>query len=62
MNAFVFVSIICVGQSCGFMTSTDYLTKAECQEYKDDFKNSNFSPKVTLAAAQCMEFKPGSRI
>jgi len=59
MNAFIFVSIICVGQACTFMTSTDYLSANECQEYKDDFFQTKFSPKVTMAAAQCMKFKPG---
>jgi hypothetical protein len=60
MNSFIFVSIICIGQSCGFMTSTDYLSAEQCQEYKDDFLHTKFSPKVTMAAAQCMKFKPGT--
>ena len=62
MNTFVFVSIICVGQTCGFMTSTDYLTEKECQEYKKDFKETKFKPEVTLAASQCMKFKPEVKV
>jgi hypothetical protein len=62
MNAFVFVSIICIGQACTFMTSTDYLSEAECQEYKTNFLQTQFSPKVTMASAQCMKFKPGTSI
>ena len=62
MNTFVFVSIICVGQACGFMTSADYLTEKECKEYKQDFKETKFKPEVTLAAAQCMKFKPEVKV
>jgi hypothetical protein len=62
MNTFVFVSIICVGQTCGFMTSADYLTEKECQEYKKDFKETKFKPEVTLAASQCMKFKPEVKV
>lgn len=59
MNAFIFVSVICIGQACTFMTSTDYVSEKKCQEYKQDFLTSKFSKEVTMAAAQCMNFKPG---
>ena len=62
MNAFIFVSIVCVGQACGFMTSTDYLSEKECKEYKEDFLHTKFKPEVTMAAAQCMKFKPEARV
>ena len=59
MNAFIFVSVICIGQACTFMTSPDYISEKECNEYKQEFKQNKFKPEVTLAAYQCMLFKPG---
>jgi hypothetical protein len=59
MNAFIFVSVICVGNVCTFMTSTDYISEKECNEYKQEFQQNKFKPEVTLAAYQCMKFKPG---
>jgi hypothetical protein len=62
MNAFIFVSVICIGQACSFMTSMDTITEKECIETKKEFLNLKFKPEVTLAAVQCMEFKPGKHI
>ena len=62
MNAFLFVSVICVGQSCGFMTSPDYISEKECNEYKKEFVTNKFKPEVTLAAYQCMKFKPENKV
>ena len=62
MNSFIFVSVICVAQACGFMTSTDYITEKECNEYKQEFIQTKFGPEVTLAAYQCMNFKPKGTI
>ena len=59
MNTFIFVSIVCIGQSCGFMTSTDILSEKECQATKAEFLATKFDSKVTLAASQCMNFKRG---
>ena len=62
MNSFIFVSVICVAQACGFMTSTDYISEKECNEYKKEFTQQKFKPEVTLAAYQCMDFKPKGQI
>jgi hypothetical protein len=58
MNAFIFVSVMCIGQNCTFLSSMDTLTQKECEETKKEFLQSPFRPEVTLAAAQCMKFKP----
>lgn len=58
MNAFIFISIICMGNNnCTFFTSTDAMSQKECYELKREFVKSKFKPEVTLAAAQCMKFK-----
>jgi len=57
MNAFIFVSVMCIGTNCTFMTSTDSMDKKECYELKKEFVTAQFKPEVTLAAAQCMKFK-----
>ena len=44
------------------MTSSISLSEKECQEYKQDFKETKFKPEVTLAAAQCMKFKPEVKV
>lgn len=61
MNAFIFVSVICIGNTCGFVTSLDYGTKEQCEATRTKFLKSEFNPEVTLTAAQCMPFKPGVR-
>ena len=62
MNAFIFVSIICIGQQCDFMASTRPVTQAQCQVFKKDFLTLPFKPEVTLAAAQCMVFNEGVKV
>ncbi len=59
MNAFIFVSIICIGQSCEFFTSTKPITQTKCESIKKDLLALPFKPEVTLAAAQCMPFNEG---
>jgi len=62
MNSFIFVGIVCVGQACTFLSSTDKLTEKQCMEYKQDFLETKFNKEVTLAASQCMKFKPGETV
>lgn len=62
MNTYIFVSVICVAQACGFMTSTDYISEKECNEYKQEFLQTKFNRDVTLAAYQCMNFNPKGRV
>lgn len=57
MNAFIFVSVMCIGTNCTFLTSTDAMSQKDCYELKKEFVTSKFKPEVTLAAAQCMKFK-----
>ena len=57
MNAFIFVSALCIGTNCTFLTSTYSMTQKECYELKQEFVSSQFKPEVTLAIAQCMKFK-----
>jgi hypothetical protein len=57
MNAFIFVSIICIGSECSFLTSTYSMNQKDCYELKQEFVSSKFKPEVTLASAQCMKFK-----
>jgi hypothetical protein len=33
------------------------MSQKECNEFKEDFLLMKFKPEVTLAAAQCMNFK-----
>jgi hypothetical protein len=62
MNAFIFVSIVCIGQQCDFFTSTRPITESECQVVKKDFLALPFKPEITLAAAQCMTFNEGIKV
>jgi hypothetical protein len=57
MNAFIFVSVICIGSNCSFMTSTYSMQEKDCLALKQEFASSKFKPEVTLASAQCMKFK-----
>jgi hypothetical protein len=57
MNAFIFVSVICIGSNCTFMTSTYSMEQKACYELKQEFVTTKFKPEVTLAAGQCMKFK-----
>jgi hypothetical protein len=57
MNSFIFVSIICMGSNCNFVTSNEPMTQAQCQQTKFKFLSTKAKPDVTLTAAQCMKFK-----
>lgn len=57
MNAFIFVSVMCIGANCTFLTSTEAMSQKDCNELKREFVTSKFKPEVTLAVAQCMKFK-----
>jgi hypothetical protein len=57
MNAFIFVSVICIGSNCTFMTSTYSMAQKDCYELKQEFVTTKFKPEVTLAAGQCRIFK-----
>jgi hypothetical protein len=56
MNAFIFVSIVCVGQSCNFVSSNKPVNEVKCKEMKTQFLALPFKREITLAAAQCMEW------
>lgn len=62
MNAFIFVSIICMGQQCEFIASTKPISETKCQAIKRDFLALPYKPEVTLAAAQCMTFNEGTKV
>lgn len=57
MNAFIFVSVVCVGQSCNFAASNKPVDEVRCQEIKQQFLSVKFKKETTLAAAQCMVFE-----
>ena len=62
MNAFIFVSIICMSNQCDFFTSQIHMEKAKCESMKKDFMALPFKPEVTYSGAQCMPFKPGTQV
>jgi hypothetical protein len=62
MNAFIFVSIVCIGTQCEFFASTKPITEIRCQAIKKDFLALPFKPEITLAAAQCMTFNEGVKV
>ena len=63
MNAFIFVSVLCMGQTCHFITSTDTMTQKECESIKKEFLTTKYDKKITLAVAQCMQFnEPGAQV
>ena len=62
MNSVIFVSIVCIGTSCNFFTSNKPVTETHCQDMKKQFLALPFKPEITLAAAQCMEFKEGTKV
>lgn len=57
MMAFIFVSVVCMGNTCEFMTSKVAMQQEQCQKIRKQFEALPFRPEVTLAASQCMEFK-----
>ena len=62
MNMVIFVSIVCVGSSCNFITSNKPVTESHCQQMKQQCLALPFKPEITLAAAQCMEFNEGTKV
>jgi hypothetical protein len=62
MIEFIFVSVMCIGQSCDFMVSNQPITYAKCQAVKKEFLALPFKPEVTLAAAQCMRMDTGEKV
>jgi hypothetical protein len=57
MNAFIFVSVVCIGQSCNFVTSSKPVDEAKCKQMKAQFLSLPFKKEITLAATQCLEFE-----
>jgi Ni,Fe-hydrogenase III small subunit len=62
MLAFIFVSVICIGTSCDFVTSTQALTQDHCKKMKTQFYALPFKPEVTVAAATCAVFDKGTDV
>jgi hypothetical protein len=56
MIEYIFVSILCIGTTCEFMTSKIAMPLAQCERHKQTFLNTKFKPEITLAATQCMPF------
>lgn len=62
MIEWMFISVMCIGQSCEFMISNQPITIEKCKEIKAQFLSLPFKPEVTLAAAQCMSIKTGEKV
>ena len=62
MIEWMFVSVMCIGQSCDFMISDQPITREKCLVVKRQFLQLPFKPEVTLAAAQCMSIKTGEKV
>lgn len=56
MMAFIFVSVVCMGMNCEFMSSKHSMPQEQCQKIRKQFEALPFKPEVTLAASQCMVF------
>jgi hypothetical protein len=56
MMSFIFVSVVCIGMNCDFMSSKHAMPQADCQKIRQQFSALPFKPEVTLAASQCMVF------
>lgn len=61
MIEWIFVSVMCINQSCDFMISNEPLSYDKCQTVKKQFFALPFRPSVTLAAAQCMRIDTGEK-
>jgi hypothetical protein len=59
MLAFIFVSVVCIGTSCDFITSKHAVTQEHCNKMKTQFYALPFKPEVTIAAATCAIFDKG---
>lgn len=62
MMSFIFVSVVCIVNTCEFMTSKIDMPNEQCQKIRKQFEALPFKPEVTLAASQCMEFKKGLEV
>jgi hypothetical protein len=62
MMAFIFVSVVCIGSTCDFMSSKHSMPQAECQKIRQQFSALPFKPEVTLAASQCMVFNKETQV
>lgn len=61
MIEYIFVSILCIGQTCEFMTSKVPMSLEQCEKHKQTFLSMKFRPEITLAATQCMPFTGDER-
>jgi len=62
MLGFIFVSVMCIGTSCDFVTSTQAITQKHCNKMKEQFYSLPFKPEVTIAAATCAVFNKGTDV
>lgn len=62
MIEWMFISVMCIGQSCDFMITNEPVSRERCLAIKKHFLELPFRPEVTLAAAQCMSFKTGEKV
>lgn len=62
MIEWMFISVMCIGQSCDFMISHQPIAREKCLAIKREFMALPFKPEVTLAAAQCMSIKTGEKV
>jgi hypothetical protein len=62
MNAFIFVSIVCISSQCDFFTSTVSMEKPKCELMRKNFLELPFKPEVTYSGAACMPFSEGTKI
>lgn len=61
MIEYIFVSIMCIGQTCEFITSKVSMPIEQCEKHKQAFLSMKFKPEITLAATQCMPFIADNR-
>jgi hypothetical protein len=62
MMAFIFVSVVCMGTTCDFMSSKNSMPQAQCEKLRQQFSALPFKPEVTLAASQCMVFNKETQV
>jgi len=62
MMAFIFVSVVCIGTTCDFMSSKNSMPQEQCQKMRKQFQALPFKPEVTLAASQCMVFNKETQV
>jgi hypothetical protein len=57
MNAFIFVSVVCIIGYCEFKVISQSISETKCTQMKRTFLEAPFKKEVTMALAQCMKFK-----